>query len=286
MHTRFLAGAVAASLLLPAFALADSDLSINSKGALKASGLVVVQRSGSNLFTRAVWGNAYVRVTVLVGAATAVTKKYGESAVVGDIAVGHLLDVEGTLSSGADSLIIQATSVRDMSLTKESKSISGTVKAKNAGEYSIVIPNASLGDTTVVLTASTPIKKGERQIQFADLAVGDRILSASGTYDYGANRLTANAVEVHQDAAMFRPRNFEGSLKSVAGASPPTTLVVTVDGADLTVHLNAEALVLNKARAATSLKRFAEGDTVRFYGAIRKDNFSEVDAEVVRDLNF
>ena len=85
---------------------------------------------------------------------------------------------------------------------------------------------------------------------------------------------------------MFAPRNFEGTLKSISGTTLPATLVVTVSGTDYTVYLAKTTVVLKKNRSAATLGRFVVDDTVRFYGAIRQANFTEIDAEIVRDLNF
>ena len=143
-----------------------------------------------------------------------------------------------------------------------------------------------LGTTTVRVGASTPIKKGARSVLFTDIAVGDKVLSVSGTYDYETGVLTATALEIFQDKTIFTPRNFEGTLKSISGTTLPATLVVTVAGTDYTVYLAKGASVLKKNRSAATLGRFVVDDAVRFYGAIRQANFTEVDAEVVRDLNF
>ena len=272
-------------LLLPLFASA-SEIHILPSGEFSVKGLAVFQKSGPNLFTRASWGTAFIRVVVLVSSSTAIVKNHGEVASVGDIKEGQILDVDGTLAASGDNMIVNATRVRNTSLLRESKTISGTVLSIDRGASSLVLPNASLGTTTVSVGASTPIKKGARSIQFGDIAVGDKVVSVSGTYDYETGILTATALEIFQDKTIFTPRNFEGTLKSISGTTLPATLVVTVADTDYTVYLAKGASVLKKNRAAATLGRFVVDDTVRFYGAIRQANFTEVDAEIVRDLNF
>jgi hypothetical protein len=59
-----------------------------------------------------------------------------------------------------------------------------------------------------------------------------------------------------------------------------------IDGTTYTVHLSAKTSVLNTAKKPANLVRFVVGDTVRLFGAIRKDSLTTIDAEVIRDLAF
>ncbi len=288
-HIRALVISLAFSAALtPALAFAtNSEIHIDPAGALTAKSLIVLQKSGNNLFTRAYWGDAFIRVAVLVGTSTLISKNHGEAMTVADIKEGHVLDVEGGLSIAAESLIIKASSIRDSALVQESKTLSGTIASFDSSKaLTFVLPNKTFGSTTVVVSPSLNIIKGARTIDFTGLLVGDKVLSVSGTYDYPSNTLTARALEIFQPKDMFKPRNFQGTLKSISGTTLPATAIVTVDGTDYTMYLGAKATVLNNKKATTSLKRFAEGDTVRLYGAIRQTNFTEVDAEIIRDLNF
>ncbi|MBI2048645.1 MAG: hypothetical protein HYT30_01835 [Parcubacteria group bacterium] len=266
---------------------APTELHIRPDGTMIANNIIIKQKSGGNLFARMVWGeSSYARLVVVTQSTTVIKKAYGELATVADLQEGDTIDVEGKLLGADGSISIQATAIRDHSLLKEGKNISGNVKSINSGQSSFVLPNKGFGDTVVTVSPTTTIQKGARTILFADVAVGDKILAAQGTYNYTNNTLAATRLEVHQDAAMFTARNFQGTLKSIASAVLPTTMVITVGTTDYTVYLNEKAAVLNTAKAPTSLSRFVLGDTVRFYGAIRKTNFSEIDAEVVRDINF
>ncbi|MBV9159817.1 MAG: hypothetical protein JO019_04445, partial [Candidatus Kaiserbacteria bacterium] len=112
------------------------------------------------------------------------------------------------------------------------------------------------------------------------------VLSAPGTYDYGSNTLAASALTIFQAKDVFVSKNFQGTLKALAGTNLPTTLTVTIDGVDYTVYLTAKTSILNNKKASVGLYRFAAGDTVRLYGKIRETNLSEIDAEVVRDTSF
>src|SRR3989344_5166198 len=85
-----------------------SEFNVSRDGSFSARNLVLMQKSGTNLFMRAIWGQTFVRVTVLVDGATSLTKKYGEKITASDIQVGDFLNVDGTLSTSADSLIVKA----------------------------------------------------------------------------------------------------------------------------------------------------------------------------------
>ncbi len=284
----FLTFVIIAAFLSPsaAFAGTASEIHLTADSAFSAKRITVIQKAGSNLFARAIWGQAFVRLTVLVQKSTVITKNHGEPMTVADIKEGDILDIEGTLASGADTLMINPTRIRDISLERESQTLSGTVASIDRVGFSFVLSNKAFGDTRILLSASTPIGKGARSIQFADLSVRDKVLSASGVYDYTTNALAASEIKVYQDKGIFTPRNFEGTLKSVAGTTLPAMLTVTVKGTDYNVYLTPQSSVLKKSKAATTLSRFVVGDTVRFHGAIRQSNLTEVDADVVRDLEF
>ena len=286
-HTRhWLALLVSVGLLVPGLASAASELHVTTKGDMSAAGLTVMLKSGSTLYVRATWEDSFMRMVVTTNANTVVSKNYGEKATVSDIEVGHRIDVEGQLVSGSDTVTIVAAKIRDAALVKESKTFSGSIKRVDSNSQSFVFTDKSLGEVTVVVLASTPITQGKRQVQFSTLKAGDKIVSMSGTYDYAAKTLSPAAIELYQSKDIFVAKNFEGTLKNISGTALPTQLTVSVGGVDYTVYLSGKSTVLSKNKSATSLKRFAEGDRVRFYGAIREVNLSEVDAEVVRDLNF
>lgn len=285
------AALVFGALIVPAFALAApaSEIHINQDGKLTAKNVVVMQKSenGSTFFSRVAWGDIFLRLTVLAapnGTAAKITKNNGGAATYADVQVGDTLNVEGTLSPGADTLLISATSVRDLSLNVESKNISGTIKTLNVALNTFTLTDKKLGSITVV--APYNIQKGARIVSPGELSVGDKILSASGSYDYATKTFTADSMEVYQDKAVFKAQNFQGTLKSLSGTTLPVTAAVTVGKNEYTVYLSAPAQVMSKNKAATTLQRYTVGDTVRFYGSIRQTNPQEIDADSIRNLNF
>ena len=263
-----------------------SEISIKPDGTFFATNVVVMQKSekaGANLFSRVTWGSVFLRITVLASSAK-ITKNNGGSATVEDIQIGDILDVEGTLAPGADTLLINATSIRDLSLNIESKNISGIIKTLNATLNTLTLMDKKLGAITVV--APYNIQKGARTISAGELVVGDKVLSASGSFDYSTKTFTAENMEVYQDKSIFKAQNFQGTLKSLSGTALPTSAVITVGKTDYTIYLAASAKMMSKNKAATTLQRFTVGDKVRFYGAIRQTNLFEIDAEIIRNLNF
>lgn len=271
-----------------AFAASPSDIHIKPDGTFSATNVVVYQKAGtSNFFSRVTWGDAYVRVTVLANKDTVITKAHGEPAAVSDIREKDVLDVEGKLSSGEGALTIKAARIRDTSLQIESKNISGTVVSVNAENSSLVLSNRTFGaTTTVALSPSAIIQKGVRSIVLNDVVPGDVILSASGAYNYTKNTFSTSLLEVYQDKSIFTPRNFQGTLKSISTTTLPAAITVKVGDTDYTVYIAAGSIVLNSGRKPAGLSRFVAGDTVRFWGAVREADFGEIDAEIVRDLNF
>lgn len=282
----WLAPVVFVALLAPGLASAASEFHVSSKGDISATGLVVMQKAGTSLYARATWEDSYIRVVITTNAGTTITKNYGEKATVADIEAGHLIDVEGKLVTGSDGITITASKIRDAALVKEAKSFSGSIKRIDTLSQSFVLGDKSLGDVTVVVLPSTPITQGKRQVAFSSLKTGDKVLSTSGTYDYVTKTLSPTGIDLYQSKDVFIAKNFEGTLKGVSGTTLPAQLTVSVAGTDYTIYLSAKSAVLSKNKSATSLRRFAEGDKVRFYGAIRETNLTEVDAEIVRDLNF
>jgi len=276
-------------VLLPVSAFADqtSELHIAANGIFSAKNMVVMQKSGtSNFFTRVNWPKSFVRVTVLAHKDTVVVKEHGELSSTGDVREGDTVDVEGTLSPGDGTLVINATRITDHLLLQQSQTLSGMVSSADGGAGSFMLANKTFGTTTIMVPGSVTIQKGARSIGVRDLSAGDQILTTSGVYDYSTNTLTATAVSVYQDQSIFVGRNFEGVLKSVSGTTLPATLTVAVASTTYTVYLPANAPVMKANRAATSLARYQIGDTVRFFGAIRKTNLGEIDAILVRDMAF
>ena len=99
---------------------------------------------------------------------------------------------------------------------------------------------APRGPVTVQASDTTQVRRGTVTIAFADLAVGETI-SASGLYNNLSLVLQASKITAKQPER----RTFTGTLKSLAGTTKPTSLVLTVGDTDYTVQLAADTSVLN-----------------------------------------
>lgn len=271
-------------MLLPTFAAADaiSQLSIGSDGTFSGKSITIYQKSGPNLFSRATWGLAFVRITLLTSSSTVVQRAHGGAAAISDISEGDIVDATGTISTGADSLIIHANAIHDDSLGSEGKSVAGIIASLDQNAHTIRLTDKKLGALTVVVSSTTSITKGSRYISFADLHAADMITNASGVFDYASNTLSATEVEIYQDPKVFLPQNFQGTIMSIASS----TLSVQIGSSVYTVYLSSSTQILSKSRISTALNRMQPGDVVRFYGSIRSTDLSAIDVLIVRDLNF
>lgn len=268
-----------------AFAQGSSEVSINKDGKVSLKNMKVVQVAGSNFYTRAYWDSVFLRVTIVTSPQTKITKKHGEVATVADIKEGDYLDVEGSFPSGTDNFLVNATSIVGLSLEKESLTVKGTVTGTSpeSDEFKM---RTSMGTLITVTVSGVPMKKGIIPINVSGIKVGDVVTSASGIYDFANKILAASSVQIYQDPSVFVPHNFQGKVKSISGTTFPVQIVVGLTKKDYTVHISSNTKLLNKAGKTITLPRILVGDTVRFYGAVKKDNLDHVDnVEIFRNLS-
>lgn len=161
-------------------------------------------------------------------------------------------------------------------------SVSGsTINAAVAwGSYSL--------NWVVVTDATTKfIRKHGGASSVSEVSVGD-FLSFQGHVDTTQSQATVKA-DIVKDWSLVEKANakmnMEGTLKSIAGTTTPTTLVLTIKGVDYTVNVPGGISILNKNWQIVSLSSFRIGDTVRVYGSLRTDSTATIDATVVRDTS-
>lgn len=266
---------------------AISELHILPDGSLSSKAVVVMQKAGSNLFCRIAWGNTFIRMTVLLHDDTAITRKYGGKSVQDDIREGDLLEVSGQLSDGTGNLIVNAKKVKDLSLVSEPKDITNAVLSSiDLNKNVLGVTVKSLGAIKLALSTETPIKKGIRTITLQELVVGDKILTASGVYDYPTSTLNVTSMEVYQDKSVFLPKTFDGVIAQLNGTALPTTLMLSSGGKTYTVYLSATTTLISKSKAAIELTRAASGDKVKVQGNIKESNLTEIVARSFQDLAF
>ena len=276
--------------LLTAVAAAPSraSVSVTEDGEVVIKSAVVFQVIGPTFIVRTNWGQMYIRWIVRTDKDTRILRRWSGTANLGEIKQGDVLDIEGTLLPGADTLNIVAKTIRNVSLDNEDNNLlSGKVLSVEAAAGRFSVASREKGTAVVQLSTSTVMMKGLLALPLEKLAPGDIILSAVGDYHFPTKTLRAREVAVYQDSSVFKPRNFQGKLKSLYSTSLPTSMTVTIENEnkDYVLYLSEKTEVWNKRRQPTSLNRFVLGDTVRFYGAIRETDLSAVDAQVVRNLD-
>lgn len=261
-----------------------SEIHVTNDGKVTIQGAYVQQVAGSTFYLRIYWGDSYFKVIARTNSNTKITRKYGGSALVSEIKAGDFLTITGKILEGSDSFNVIAETVKDWSLQDEKAKYSGKVASVGVPDtysFTITLTDGSL--VTVHTTPDTDIVKGSLRISVSELKSGDKITSATGVYKYPTKTLEAKNVVVYQDQSLFWPKNFEGKLESISSLGLPTILSVNIDGQIYNVYLGEGAVILNKNKETTTLQRFVVGDTVRFYGMIRKTDLSAIDAEVVRN---
>lgn len=263
------------------------EIHILSDGTVKAQGVKVIQFAGSTMFTRFIWKQAFLRLTIKTDAKTEITRRYGGALKLSDIAVGDWIVIEGNLELGADSLSLNATKIKDVSIfTQDEVRISGTVTETIGGGSTLKIFSKEKGSVEFTTDGNTRIKKGSLMIAPKDVVVGDRITSAQGVFDTVKKSMTVHSMEVYINTSIFVPQNFQGKLVSIAGTNLPTTITVEISGQNYTVKLNEKTAVMRASRAPVVLGRFVIGDTIRLYGNTTEENHSVIDnVLVVRNIS-
>ncbi len=273
------------SFTLPSIAFANSEVHITSDGKATVSAVRVMQIFGSTFATRMYWGSAYVRLAVKTNNQTKFLRATGEATTISEIVEGNILDVSGELESGSDSLTLVASSIKNSSVEKAQAVFSGKVISVNLPGRQFVLDSKQLGTITVSATSTTQFIKGNRTVDLEHVKVGDTVTKVSGEYDYKTKILTASSVTTYIDLGIFKPRNFDGSIIEVGGATLPTSMKIKVASTTYAVNLDAKTVVLSKNKKPVGLNRFVSGDTVRVYGSIREVDDPVIDAQIIRNLS-
>lgn len=262
-----------------------TEVSIDKEGKVVINGAKIFQFAGGTMYTRLIWGNSFVRLIVKTNSKTEIVRKFGEPITVKDMKVGDYIYITGELESGSDSLAINANLIKNISDTNEQNAMSGKVVSLATTTEAFSMEAGSRGTILVKVSPETSITLGSRKVDFGHIKTGDRILSVNGVYNHTSKIMDAKAVTVFIDMNIFKPRNFEGVLKSVTSTSLPAVLVVRAEGKDYKVKLGEKSLVWNKAKKSALLSRFLVGDSVRFYGYIEESDEPVITAEIIRNLS-
>ncbi|MEK7661999.1 MAG: hypothetical protein AAB355_00645 [Patescibacteria group bacterium] len=272
----FLAGVLLFSAFLVSAAVSGGELRITKDGAVSIKGAKVFQKAGRNFYARIYWGDLFLRLTVVTGDSTKITKKYGEPATADDIKEGDMLDIEGVFPSSSDTFIFTDSYIKDLSLEKQKLETSGTVISSNGGADEFKMKTKK-GNIIKVVTSAADMKRGIIPITASQLLSGEKVSAVRGTFDYSENTLYANTVQIYQNKSVFSPKFFSGKITSISGASLPLDITVNVSGKNYTVKLSQKTALMNKNKETVVFSRFLVGDNIVVYGAIREDNLSIID---------
>lgn len=259
------------------------DFHIDKDGNISVHQAKVMQVAGTSFYTRYYVGLAFIRMLVKTDSNTKVYRRFGDEIDLNQIAVGDMLNIEGQIESGADSLSVVASKLTDFSNQKQISDFKGVIVGTGPVAGSFIL-FTKIDTVTIHTSTTTQIKKGSRIIPPALVQNGDMVVNTAGTYDHATKILDANVVVIYIDKNIFLPRNFEGVLKTVS-PNNASALTITTEGKDYSVMLSGNTAVLNKRRKPVSIKRYLEGDTVRIYGAIREAEEPIIDAEILRNTS-
>lgn len=263
---------------------AVQDFHIDQDGNIKVQQAKIMQVSGNSFYARYYVGLAFIRILIKTDKATEVRRRFGDRILINQIEVGDIVNLEGKIENGADGLSVVASKLVNFSNQKEISSFKGTITSRGShgGSFTLMTDNQTVIQINTGTT--TQIRKGNRIITPELVRNGDRVTDTVGTFDHTSKNLEANVVVIYTDMNVYRPRNFEGTLKTITHGNP-ITFVLNIGGQNYTVILQNNAEILNKARKSVSIKRYLESDTVRVYGAIREAEEPIIDVEVVRNVS-
>ena len=265
---------------------ASSEVNIGTDGKAIIKSVKVMQVVGRTYFTRLIWGNSYVRLTVRATDATKFLRKYGEVGALDEVREGDYLDLAGELESSSNALTLLASGITDQSIETQANEFSGAVRAVGTTADNFVLATKQVGDIVVYLSTTTTIQKGSRMIQPTGIHAEDTIMRVTGVFNHANKTMQANSILVYIDKKLFVPQAFEGRLKiAPTGSALPLDLTVSIGNQDFTVTIPATASVLTKKRATANISRFLVGDHVRIYGTRKEDDSPIINAEVIRNLD-
>ncbi|MSR79031.1 MAG: hypothetical protein EXS59_02700 [Candidatus Taylorbacteria bacterium] len=260
------------------------DFHIDSDGYAKISQAKVFQVAGTSYFVRYYFGLAFIRLLVKTTDSTKVYRRYGDEITFSQIKEGDIINIEGKIEGGSDSLNVVATKLTNFSNEKQITGFKGIISGTGSTAGSLMLTTENQGIITV-LTSNAQIRKGTRIIGTDLIRNGNRVTDATGTFDHATKTLDASVVVIYADMSVYKERNFNGIFKSLNAGNPQTINFVTTDGKSYTLNLNSNITIMRKNKNTASLKRFVEGDTIRIFGKIREVEEPIIDTEVIRNLN-
>jgi len=261
------------------------DVHIGKEGKAMITGAKVVSVTAPVINVAVTWGSFVMNWAVKTDANTQIVRRFSGKADLSEVGVGDFLSVSGMLDTTAATPTILAKTIRDYSIQKKNVSFGGVIKSIDSASSSFMLTTEKKGDVKVTVSSSTKITKADVIIALADLKVGDKILVARGVLNTVSNTLQANEIRVFALKIDANKTSFEGVVKSVAGSTLPTTMVVTLHGnIDFTVSIPANISILNKMNTLIPVASIAAGDNIQIFGSANTVA-TTINATLIRDLS-
>ncbi|MEN9582628.1 MAG: hypothetical protein RL641_582 [Candidatus Parcubacteria bacterium] len=255
------------------------EVHITNNGNVLVRGAKVTAINGSSLTATTTWGSSSMTWTINTDSSTKLIRRFGGTSTISEISVGDFVSFQGSLVAGTSTpMTVLAKTLKNWSVQKKNSTFEGIVTS--LGGSSFIIATNNSGNITVNTTSSTQFMKNGVAGTLADITITSKI-TATGLYNNLTKTLDASkvAVKIPKPESM----NKEGTLKTIAGTTAPTTFVLTSGGTDYTVRIATTTSVLTNNWLSASLTSFAVNHNIRVYGVVNADN--TIDATVVRDTN-
>src|SRR3989344_67787 len=251
------------------------EIHIFDDGKVLVRGAKVASIASSSFTAVTAWGSPSLNWTAMTDANTHFVRKSGGASSLSEISVGDFVSFNGSLDSASTGLVVKATSVKNWSVWKKHASFYGTVSSVSSSSMNFVLAAENNINLTVIVSASTTIKKGDSTGVFADILVGSKV-TAQGLLNTQTNVLEAEKVKVHLSGAVRT--TLEGKIKTLPGATAPTTMMITAGRIDYTVNISVDTSVLNALWLRLPLASMRVCDGIRVYGTVNAN--ATVDATV------
>lgn len=219
------------------------------------------------IFTITTEGNAMITVD---GANARVVRRFGAPMELAEIMVNDRVQARGEREGNR----LVATFIRDLSVQARQGEFRGEILSINTTSQSFVLRTKERGDQTVMITASTTVKKNGSPAVFADLAVGQHVF-VSGVWNRTNNIVWAKVVNV---VMRWQPIFIQGTVTTKTDST--ITVRVTQD-AVYTIDSN-RAMFLSHFYRIVTLADVRVGDSVRV-GGVHLNDSTHITAFVVHD---
>lgn len=285
MKKTLLQMALLASVFTPYLVSAGTTVSIDADGKTTVAGLKVVQIAGPTLFTRMTWGDAYVRLTVKAGEKTEILRGTGEKTTVSEIVVGDVLNIDGVLESGGNTMTLIPKKIIDISIQKNQAVMSGTVTNVNISDNKVYFLTKKNEVVTMLASSTILVQKGSRLIAPTSIVAGDKLTEVVGEYDRSTKTIVANKVTVYLDKSLYKAKQFKAKLVSIPTAENTAQMNVKIAGSTYKVQLSNDTKILNSLGKPTTFNRFDVGDDLVVSGARQESDDLIINATSVKNIS-